>query len=70
METLKNFIVGVLIIFAVIAVMVLAMLLWPILIGIGSLLFFVVSVLLVVALGFYIVVLVGHITRKGLKHKH
>lgn len=70
METLKNFIVGVLIIFAIIAVMVLSMLLWPIMIGIGSFLFFVILAVLVIALGFYIVVLIGHVVRKGLKHKN
>lgn len=67
METLKNFLTGLLI--AVLAFFIFAslFLLWPIVLGIGSLILSAVAIILAIILGFYIIVFIGHIARKGFK---
>lgn len=63
----KNFFVGIVVALGACLVLAASFLLWPILVGIGSILFFVVAVFLALAAGFYIVVLIGYVVRKGLK---
>jgi len=67
METVKNFFVGIVVALVACLILAASFLLWPILVGIGSILFFVVAVFLALVAGFYIVVLIGYVVRKGLK---
>jgi len=67
METIKNFAVGIFV--AIIALICLAagFFLWPVIVGITSVLLFGLVIVLVITLLFYIVVLVGYVVRKGFK---
>jgi len=67
METLKNFAVGLFVALGAFIVLGLAFLLWPILVGVGSILLFIAVIVLAVILGLYIIVLIGYVVRKGLK---
>jgi len=67
MEIVKNFFVGIVVALVACLILAASFLLWPILVGIGSILFFVVAVFLALVAGFYIVVLIGYVVRKGLK---
>jgi len=67
METLKNFVVGLLVALAASVILLLCFLLWPFILGMGSVLFFIAVVVLALIAGFYIVVLIGYVVRKGLK---
>jgi len=67
METLKNFVVGLFIALGAFIILGLAFLLWPILVGIGSILLFITVIVLTVVLGFCVIVLIGYVVRKGLK---
>ena len=67
MEIVKNFLVGVGITLIALIVLAASFLLWPILVGIGSILFFMAAIFLAVVAAFYIVVLIGYVVRKGLK---
>ena len=67
MEVVKNFFVGIIVTLAALVVLGACFLLWPIFVGIGSFLFFVAAIVLTVIAGFYIVVLIGYVVRKGLK---
>jgi len=67
METLKNFVVGLFIALAAFVVLALSFLLWPILVGIGSIILFIAVIVLAFILGFCIIVLIGYVVRKGLK---
>lgn len=69
METLKNFIVGLTVAILGFIALSVGAILWPFVLGIGSLVLFAGCVVLVIALGFYLVVLVGHVVRKGFKTK-
>jgi hypothetical protein len=66
METVKNFLVGLLITTAALLVLTLGFMLWPVFLGIGSFLIFVVIIVFAVLLAFYIIVLIGYVVRKGL----
>jgi hypothetical protein len=63
METIKNFLTGLVVIIMSLLLLGLVFLTWPILIGIGSLVLSIVAAVLFVILLFYVVVLVGHLTR-------
>jgi len=67
METLKNFVVGFFVALAAFVVLGLSFLLWPVFLGIGSILLFIAVIVLAVVLGFYIIILIGYVVRKGLK---
>ena len=67
MEIVKNFFVGIVVALVACLILAASFLLWPILVGIGSILFFVFAVFLALVAGFYIVVLIGYVVRKGLK---
>lgn len=67
METLKNFFVGFVITVLALVIVGLSFFLWPFVLGIGSLVLLVGAIILAIILGFYLVVLVGFIVRKGFK---
>lgn len=67
METIVNFIVGLLFLIGVLIVVGITFLLWPFLMGVGSFLLLVTFVIIVIIFGFYAVTLIGKIIRKGLK---
>ena len=67
METIKNFLIGVVIIFMSFVILGFVTIAWPVLLGIGSIILSITAVILFVILIFYIVVLIGHITRQLLK---
>ena len=69
METIKNFLVGIVIMVVVLVVVGLSFFLWPILVGLGSFLLFVTVIVLAILLGFYIILLIGYIVRKGIFRK-
>ena len=69
METLKNFMIGVLVLFMGLILSGLVLLTWPVLIGITSVILSVVAVFLFIVLVFYVIVLVGHITRMIISRK-
>lgn len=69
METLKNFIVGFFVAILALIFLTLCFISWPFILGIGSILFFLLTVVLSIVLVFYIVVLIGYVVRKGLKEK-
>lgn len=64
METVKNFLIGLVVIVMALILVGLFSFTWPVLIGITSLLLSILAVVLFVILLFYIIVLVGHITRR------
>lgn len=63
METVKNFFTGAFVLLTGFILAGLIFLTWPVLIGITSLFLSILSVFLFVSVVFYIVVLVGHLTR-------
>lgn len=63
METVKNFFTGAFVLLTGFILTGLIFLTWPVLIGITSLFLSILSVFLFVSVIFYIVVLVGHLTR-------
>ena len=65
METIKNFLVGLLVALVAIIILAVGIMLWPFLLGIGSLLVFMLVVALSIVLAFYVVVIIGQIVRKG-----
>ena len=65
-ETLKNFLVGIFIVFGILVVIALGIILWPLVLGVGSILIFIAIALVTVIAGFYIIVLIGYMARKGL----
>ena len=67
MNTLKNFFIGLVVIILSLIIFGLVALTWPILIGISSLFLSILAAVLFVLLIFYIIVLIGHITRQLLK---
>ncbi|MFC1576328.1 hypothetical protein ACFL3J_01510 [Candidatus Omnitrophota bacterium] len=67
METLKNFLVGSVITILGLILVGLGFFLWPLLVGITSFVLFVGVIILSFILVFYIVVLIGHLVRKGFK---
>lgn len=69
METLKNFITGLAIAVVAFIILALGFLLWPLVVGLGSLVLFIAIVVVGVVLAFYIIVLIGYIARKGLSTK-
>jgi tellurite resistance protein TehA-like permease len=69
METIKNFTIGVLVIFMGLILSGLVLLTWPVLIGITSFLLSVVAIFLFIVLVFYVIVLIGHIARMIISRK-
>ncbi len=67
METLKNFVVGLFVALAAFILLGLFFFLWPLLVGIGSILLFIAVIVLAIILGFCIIILIGYVVRKGLK---
>ena len=67
METLKNFAIGLLITVLIFVVLGLGILLWPLLLGIGSLIFFLAVITIAIILVFYVIVFIGYVVRKALK---
>lgn len=70
METFKNFLVGLFVAILALVLVVLGTILWPVVIGLGSFILFIAVSVLAVILVFYVIVLIGHIVRKGLKTKN
>jgi len=64
MNTLKNFVIGLVVIILSFIIFGIIALTWPFLLGITSILLALLSVVLFIVLIFYIIVLVGHITRQ------
>lgn len=69
METFKNFVIGLFVIVLSLIIFILVSLTWPLIIGIGSILLSVIAGILFVILIFYVIVLVGHLTRMFLKKR-
>jgi len=67
METIKNFFVGIFVALSVFVILVLSVILWPVVLGIGSLVVFIAVIVLIIVLLFYVIVLIGYVIRKGLK---
>ena len=67
MEILKNFIVGLFITMLAVIVLVLGFFLWPVLVGLGSLILSILIALVAVILAFYVIVFIGYVVRQGLK---
>ena len=69
METIKNFLVGIFVVLLALTILGLCFFLWPILLGLGSFVLFGAAIVLGILLGFYLVILIGFIVRKGLKRE-
>lgn len=69
METLKNFFVGIAFIFLALIVLLIAALAWPLIIGLGSMIFSLLAGIVFIVLLFYFVVLIGYLVRMFFK-KH
>ncbi|MGB2631225.1 MAG: hypothetical protein WBD24_03980 [Candidatus Omnitrophota bacterium] len=69
METVKNFFTGLLVIILFLIALVVVILAWPFILGIGSLLLSIIAGILLIVLIFYIVVFVGYLARQFLKKK-
>ncbi len=69
METIKNFIIGLFVIILSLLLFVLIGLSWPLLVGIGSIILSIIAAGLFIVLIFYVIVLVGYLTRQFLKRK-
>ena len=67
METIKNFFTGLLAVIFAMIIIALGFVLWPIMIGIGSIMLFIAVIVLAFALGFYIIVLIGYVVRNSFK---
>ena len=67
METIKNFAVGLLITALLFLFFVLGFFLWPVMLGIGSLLLFVGIIVVAIVLVFYVIAFIGYVVRKALK---
>lgn len=63
METFKNFIIGVFVMAMALVVVFITFMAWPFLIGITSFVLFVAAAFLFLVLIFYVIVLIGHLTR-------
>ena len=69
METLKNFLAGLLIVSLAFIIIFLGFLLWPFMLGIGSLILFLAIIAITIILVFYVTVLIGYVVRKGFHRK-
>ncbi len=69
METIKNFFIGLIVIIAALIIGGILMLAWPLILGIGSALLSIAAVILLIVLIFYVISLVGHLTRQILKRR-
>ena len=65
METIKNFAVGLLVSMGVFVLAALGVILWPVLIGLGSVFAFIALIILGIIVVFYIIVLIGYVVRRG-----
>ena len=63
METFKNFLIGLSVLAMALFIVLITLLTWPFLAGITSLALFAFAVFLFIVAVFYIVVLIGHLTR-------
>jgi len=69
MDTLKNFLTGLVVIFLSLIIFGIILLTWPVIVGISSIvLSFIVAVLFLLLI-FYIIVFVGYIVRELIKKK-
>jgi len=69
MDTLKNFLTGLVVIFLSLIIFGIILLTWPVIVGISSIvLSFIVAVLFLLLI-FYIIVFVGYIVRELIKRK-
>ena len=64
MNTLKNFIIGLVVLILALIIFVIISFTWPFLLGITSLLLALLAGVLFIVLIFYIIVLIGHIARR------
>ncbi len=69
METVKNFLIGLVVVVMALIIIGLFTLTWPVLLGITSLILSILAAILFVVLVFYIIVLVGHITCRIIRKK-
>ena len=69
MDTLKNFFTGLFVVVMSLIILGLVFFTWPILIGFGSVILSVLVGILFVILLFYIIVLIGHLTRQVISKK-
>ncbi|MFH1664962.1 MAG: hypothetical protein ABIA77_02325 [Candidatus Omnitrophota bacterium] len=64
MNTFKDFLVGLLVIILSLIILGIVFLTWPLLVGISSILLMILAVILFFVLIFYVIALIGYITRK------
>ncbi len=64
METLKNFLIGVIVVVLSLILLPIVLVTWPFLIGISSIALSILGAILFVVLVFYIIVLIGYATRQ------
>lgn len=64
MDTFKDFLVGLLVIILSLIILGIVFLTWPLLVGISSILLMILAVILFFVLIFYVIALIGYITRK------
>jgi len=69
METVKNFAVGLFVTLIALVTLSLLFILWPFILGIGSVVVFIGAIILVIVFIFYVIVLIGYVVRKGIKKK-
>lgn len=69
METLKNFFIGIVVIFLSFIVFLLVALGWPLIIGLGSIIFSILAGIVFLVLVFYFIVLVGYLVRVFFKKR-
>ncbi len=69
METLKNFFTGIFVIILSLIILGIILVFWPLFIGISSILLSILAGILFIVLIFYIIVLVGYLTRALLKKR-
>ena len=67
METFKNFIVGFFVAVLALIIMAFVIFLWPVMVGLGSLVLSITVAIAAVILLFYLIVFIGYVVRKGLE---
>jgi len=70
METIKNFLIGLLMVVLSFFIFIVALLTWPLIVGIGSALLSLLALVLFVVLVFYIIVLIGYLVRQVISKRH
>lgn len=69
METVKNFLTGLLVIMLALIILALIFLTWPLLIGLSSMVLSLVAAVLFIIFIFYVITLVGYLTHRLLNLK-